>query len=177
MVLTKNIRSEEVLPQSYHRKYGAKFGMRAMNPSTFLGAQELVDHFCWDSITMNNWLWDGDRDESGLRIPGHEYYRNGYGLHDNGNALDFKPFYENGSSVGSIVLSTHLEILDNPELRADLMRLGVYRLEVCWLAVTWIHLDCEYTRGQEDLLFIDKRNRYSVEEYRKELIKRKIIVE
>lgn len=175
MKLTRNIRSEEVLPQSYYNQYGAKFGMRAMNPSTFLGAQDLTDYFDWDYITINNWLWGGDRDQSGLRIPGHKYYRNGYGLHDNGNAIDFVPSYGDDIPVGGTVLDVHKMLLKNPELREDLMDLGVYRLEVVWLAVTWIHLDCEYTPGQEDLIFVSKEDRYSVEEYRKELNKRNIL--
>ena len=169
MKLTNNIISQEVLPEAYHKRYGAKNGMRAINPSTFLGAQYLMDTFNWDSIHMNDWFWGGDFDERGLRIKGHDYYRNGYGLHDHGNALDFVPNID-GEDVADTVVSFHQTLIECPDIREELMRIGVYRVEVVWLANTWIHLDCEYTRNQKDLIFVSSDERFTLEEYSNEII-------
>jgi len=38
-------------------------------------------------VTINNWFWDGDRDASGLRIPGQKNYKP-YSQHSFGRAQD-----------------------------------------------------------------------------------------
>jgi len=173
MKLTKNIRSEEVLPEAYHKRYGAKNGMRAMNPSTFLTVQYLIDTFGWEYVEINTWLWGGVRDESGLRIKGHNYYRNGWGLHDNGNAIDFRPYYiKDGEKKYYPIIDIHKELLECTYIRDRMRALGVYRMEVAWLATTWIHLDCEYTRDQADLIFVSKDKKFSLGEYEKEIKER-----
>lgn len=76
---------QELVPKSVYLDRGGK-------------AWQLIDYRLIDNLnalrtqlgvpmTMNNWIWGGNRDQSGLRIPGQEYYRP-YSQHTYGRAAD-----------------------------------------------------------------------------------------
>ena len=89
------------------------------------------------SITVNDWLWDGDRDQSGLRVIGQEYYKP-YSQHTFGRATD---------SICEIPAQ---------EIR-ELIREGIYiKLphHACFEDnVSWLHMDVRNTANGSHYFF------------------------
>lgn len=92
-------------------------------------AQALRDRF--GELTINNWYHGGDREWSGLRIPGSPYYSK-FSQHSFGRAID--------------VISTKVTA---EEMRNDIRKnynfykhLGVTRIES---GTSWLHVDLGYS--------------------------------
>lgn len=84
-------------------------------------------------MTVNDWPWGGEYTDSGLRLPGSQYYIP-TSQHAHGRALDLKP---REVSVG--------------EVRQDITgRLRDYMCQVTGveLGVSWLHIDVRNTNGQ-----------------------------
>ena len=89
------------------------------------------------SLTVNNWLWEGPRQFSGLRTYGTKYYSK-YSQHSFGRAFD--------------VVSNHItaedmrqEILNNQEV---FPHVGAIEL-----GVSWLHFDVRNARGEGKEIF------------------------
>lgn len=176
MKLTENIDLREIVPYRIWQEEKGR-AIRKMNGNLILGVQAVFDFYnevadsygdCtprWEGIIMNTLWKGGNRDESGLRVEGHQYYRDGTGMHDNGNAIDFVPFAK-GYSAKELVKMFHEIAVQCPEI---LFGYGIWRIESILLADTWIHMDAMFSAEQmesQQIVFIDKTNRYSVDEYR-----------
>jgi hypothetical protein len=162
MQLTKNISLQEIVPRSIYNEYGQK-AVRFFSPGIIQGAQWIIDRHCIDKITINDWFFGGNRTQSGLRVEGQQYYREGFGAHDNGNALDMVSYNDNWLET---LRKIHVDAIENPLLYQDN---GIWRIEVLELANTWLHIDSIFTPNQKGVVFIDMKNRYTNLEYKQKL--------
>ena len=97
----------------------------------------LKKRFPEGTITINNWLWNGEYSQSGLRTAKSKYY-NAYSMHSMGKAADLKFSEYSTDEVRNDILNN---IDEYPYLRG-------LELETS----TWIHVDCR----NEDILIAFK---------------------
>lgn len=132
MYKCEHFRVEEFVPPAVYKKRGDK-AWQCMDRGLLMIMDDLRELF--DApITINNWVWGGDRQWSGLRTPDSSYYSN-TSQHAYGRAVDFlvkgidahtarkmidKWFKENKNGIANLVDSVTLE--EGP-------------------SITWVHLD------------------------------------
>ena len=74
----------ELVPPAYYQKYG-DYAHRYLDDRLLIVLDALRKRY--GPITVNNYQYGGDRTESGLRIPGQDYYRP-TSQHSHGRAAD-----------------------------------------------------------------------------------------
>lgn len=163
MKLTSNIDVRELVPKSMWLKHGAR-SIRFINAQLVFAMQWLIDRHELDAVYFNNWMYGGDKEQRGLRIPGQHYFR-GDGLHDTGNAFDFIPV-KKGYTLKEIIIKIHLDAAKNPELY---WMAGIWRIENIELASTWIHIDAMFSPNQHEVVFVDLTKRLTAFEYLQQL--------
>ena len=75
---------QELVSPEVYRARGEK-AWQLLDPRLLITIDSLRDEF--GPITINNWLWGGNRKYSGLRMPGEPYYSK-YSQHSYGRAAD-----------------------------------------------------------------------------------------
>lgn len=171
MQLTKNISLQEIVPEVIYNRYVNR-ALRLMSAQIIEGAQDVIDLMGWDYVVINTWHNGGDSHQRGLRIKGQNYYRDGMGAHDNGNAIDLIP-YQEGKTTVELIKEFHQKVSQD-WMPTILFEFGIRRIETINLASTWIHLDCLFNAEQYDrreIVFIDRSNRYYADEYREKFEK------
>jgi len=94
---------------------------------------QLKEDFPKGTISLNTWLWGGDRKASGIRMPESDYY-NFYSMHPWGKAGD-------ALFSGYFVETVRQYILDNPNKYPYVKGME--------LGTAWLHVD---TRNREKLI-------------------------
>ncbi len=129
---SKYFRIEELVPKHIYEKRGDK-AWELIDYGIILTIDKLKTIFPNGTITINNWVWNGDRQWSGLRTPESPYYSS-TSQHSYGRAVDILFSAYDNQEVAQYVL-------DNPSEFPFIK--GVER------GVSWCHLDC---RNRESVL-------------------------
>jgi len=77
---------EELVPKEVYQTRGDK-AWELLDPNMIKVLDRIKKKFPKGSMTVNNWLWNGDRNWSGLRTPESPYYSK-YSQHSFGRAFD-----------------------------------------------------------------------------------------
>ena len=159
MKLTANIDLREVVPKSFWeaKKHRA---VRFVDAGLVMAAQWMMRRYKWDSIMINDWMYGGQSEQRGLRIPGQKLYR-GDGAHDTGRALDIIP-RRGDENARDLVAEFHEHAATYPRLY---FANNIWRIETIQLAPTWIHIDSIIWPDQKEVAFIDMTTRYSPQVY------------
>jgi len=127
--LSKNLWLHEYIDEKLYREYEAKNQLYKLvwrlDSRLIIADQLLRDKF--GSITINNWMYDGDRNWSGLRTPESPYYSEN-SQHSFGRASD-KLFKVDASVVIKYIQDNYESIFK---------ALGIGGLEI---RATWVHWD------------------------------------
>lgn len=128
---SKYFKIEELVPKEVFKARGDK-AWELLDPSMISLLDKIKEQFPKGTMTVNNWLWGGDRNWSGLRTPDSPYYSK-YSQHSFGRAFDAVFSAYSAKEVREYVLSN----LDQfPELRGIEM------------GIEWLHCD---VRNSEEL--------------------------
>lgn len=113
------------MPQHVFEARGEK-AIELMDSRIVETADTLKEYFPKGTITINNWLWGGARNWSGLRTPGSPYYRP-YSQHSFGRAIDalFSDYD---------IAEIRKFIRDNPD--------KFPYINFIEMNVSWLHADC-----------------------------------
>ena len=84
--IPKHFKIQELVDRETYNKYGER-SIQFMDARIVRTADKIREYF-GKSMTINNWLWDGDREWSGLRTPKSPYYST-HSQHSFGRAIDF----------------------------------------------------------------------------------------
>lgn len=110
----KFFRAEELVSRETFRLLGAHRVFRYIDSRVLMMADKLAAKFNFDddgkrigTTTINNWLWNGNRQYSGLRMPGEPHFKP-FSDHTYGRALDMV-----FSSVTAVQVRDYIE--DNPD--------------------------------------------------------------
>jgi len=82
----KHFKIHEFVNQGTYTKYGDS-SIRFMDARIVITADKIREYF-GSKMTINNWMWGGDRQWSGLRTVESPYYST-YSQHSFGRAIDF----------------------------------------------------------------------------------------
>lgn len=134
--LTTNLYLDEYIPEQLYRKYenNPQILIAMLDKRMVLADQSLRNKF--GPETINNWWHGGDRDESGIRIPGHKHY-SPTSQHAFGRASD-KIFRD--------VLASEVRTY----IKAHFRELGITAIED---NVSWVHSDTRWVQGNSLLVF------------------------
>ncbi len=151
----KHFRVEELVSRKTFETLGAARILRYFDSRILEMADKLAAHFCYDadgkkigSATINNWVFGGKRQYSGLRLPGEPEFKQ-WSDHSFGRALD-------------IVFSTATadEVRDHIEANPQLYPYITFIEEGA--RITWLHISCANPIGfgvrlknENSLLFWD----------------------
>jgi len=141
---SKYFKAHELVDRETYKKYGER-SFRFIDPRLIETIDQLKEDFSNGTITINNYLWKGDRANSGLRLPGSEYHST-YSQHSFGRAVDMIFSRYSTKRVRKHIL----ENLDKyPHVKG---------LEIA----SWLHID---TRNEDSIVIFDKANKlYTIEE-------------
>jgi hypothetical protein len=125
--LSKNFYADEFLPKAMYEKYPDWMIIRRIPPHVVALMQAVRDRH--GARTINNWWHGGDRDQSGLRLPGQSYYKE-MASHSWCGAVD------------SIGITPVEEIWEDMEKNYTEVwqPLGLTAIEI-GLSITWLHAD------------------------------------
>ena len=121
----KYFRIEELVDPETFEKYGER-SLTFLDPRILI-TLDAIRVFFGRPITVNNWLWGGNRKWSGLRTKESTYY-SPYSQHSFGRAIDF---VVSGISAEDV----QKKILEHQELFPHVTRMEKGTL-------TWTHIDC-----------------------------------
>lgn len=133
---SKYFKIQELVGKDIYDRRGEK-AWELLNPNLITLVDRVKKAFPQGTMTINNWLWKGDRSESGLRTGDSDYY-SPTSQHSLGNAIDCVFSYYSTDIVRDYIRSNLKEF---PELRG---------VEV---DVSWLHVD---VRNREDLLVFNR---------------------
>ena len=161
MKVSKNFSAQEILPKHWWLTHGPS-GLRVMD-KRIIDANQAVRDRQGKGRKVNDWASGGNRNQSGLRVPGMSHY-NLLSMHSWGKALD---------SISNTIPHEELweDIITNPD---DFWEMGFTCIESINRAPTWLHGDCrtfDYIGDPiEELQIIEKvegvwRN-FSVDEWK-----------
>lgn len=131
-IKSKYFRLEELVPESLFKKYGEKC-WDFLDPRLLESIDTIKERFPKGTITINNWLWNGNRNWSGIRTEDSPYYSFS-SMHSWGKAVDmiFKSYTPD---------EVRQDIIDNPELYPHIKGLE--------MNISWVHID---VRSRTELL-------------------------
>ena len=131
-IKSKHFRLEELVPKELFNKYGEKC-WDFLDPRLLESIDTVKERFPEGTITINNWLWNGNRNWSGIRTPNSSYYSQS-SMHSWGKAVDMIFSKYSPDEVRQ-------DIIDNPDIYPHIKGLE--------LDITWVHLD---VRNRKELL-------------------------
>jgi len=117
---------QEFVPEHIYLKRGEK-AWELIDDRLILTAETLKGLFPQGTMTINNWLWAGNRTESGLRTPESKYYSE-TSQHSFGRAIDCI-----FSEYSAQEVRTY--IIDNPGLFPYITGIEDYN------GMGWVHID------------------------------------
>lgn len=136
----KHFKPEELVSRAAFEKLGAARVLRYFDPRILMMADKLAELFNYDhngkkigSATINNWLWGGNRQFSGLRLPGEPHYKE-FSDHSFGRALDIVFSAIDAQSVRDF-------IEDNAEMFPYITFIEEGS------SITWLHISCSNLAG------------------------------
>lgn len=136
----KHFKAEELVSKATFAKLGASRVFRYFDPRILITADKLAERFNFDptgkkigSASINNWLWKGDFQYSGLRMPGEPHYKE-FSDHSYGRALDIRFSALDAQSVRDYI-EAHPE--EFPYI--TFIEEGS--------SVTWLHISCSNLSG------------------------------
>lgn len=86
LIKSKHFRIEELVPKGTFEELGEQ-AWELIHPDLIEMIDLIKEHFPEGSCTINNWLWNGQRNWSGLRTPDSPYYSK-TSQHTLGKAVD-----------------------------------------------------------------------------------------
>ena len=121
---SKHFEIHELVPQYIHNTYGNK-AWRFIDPRLIETIDTLKEAFPLGTMTINNYLWGGNRNWSGLRTPRSDYFSE-TSMHSQGKAVDM---------VFSEYESEHIRnyIIKNPNIFPHIRGLE--------MGISWVHID------------------------------------
>lgn len=136
----KHFRAEELVSKAAFQKLGAARVFRYFDPKILMMADKLAELFNFDhngkkigSATINNWLWNGNRQYSGLRLPGEPHYKE-FSDHSFGRALDIV-----FSSIDAQSVRDYIEAHPQDFPYITFVEEGS--------SITWLHISCSNLAG------------------------------
>jgi len=124
MYQCKHFKIQELVPPHIYDKRGDK-AWELLDERALITLDHLRDHF-GVAITINNWLWGGDRKWSGLRTPDSPHYSE-TSQHSYGRAFDCL-------FQGLDTQTVRTEIINNKDIFGFITGIE--------LGVSWLHFDC-----------------------------------
>lgn len=134
--ICKSFRIEELVSEKTYSDRGVR-AWQMFDDKILITIDAIKARFPQGSMTINNWLWSGDRQYSGYREPGSPWYSQ-YSMHSFGKAMD-SVF----SDYDTEEVRTY--VLNNPEEFSYVTGIE--------MGVSWLHVDC---RNSYDLLKFGK---------------------
>ena len=122
-----SFKTQELVPKHIYQKRGEK-AIELINPLLIDSLNQLKQDFPSGSITVNNWLWGGSRNWSGLRTPGSPDYSE-TSQHSVGNGADCKFSEYDEADVRAYIIA-------NPKKYPHVKGVEDFA------GMTWVHLDC-----------------------------------
>ena len=123
-MISKYFKVQELVPEHIYLARGEK-AWELIDDRVISTIDTLKERFPKGTMTINNWLWGGDREWSGLRTSDSPYY-SWTSQHSFGRAIDAVfSAYE--------VEEVRQDIIDNPEVYPYIKGLE--------LEVSWLHID------------------------------------
>lgn len=126
MIKSKHFDIREYVPPETYLARGEKAWM-LIDPRLIV-VMDVIREELKAAITINDWMWGGDRLWSGLRLAGSPYY-SGYSQHTFGRATDFLVKGYTANEVRAIIV----RLFKQGKLPVKGLRLE--------LKVSWVHLD------------------------------------
>lgn len=122
---SKYFKVEEFVPPEMIEKKGSQKCWEYLDENLLKTFDQLKEDFPKGTISINTWLWGGDRIDSGIRLPSSKYY-NPYSMHSWGKA---------GDALFSEYPSNEVReyIMANPSKYPHVKGLE--------LGTSWVHLD------------------------------------
>ena len=142
MYIPKYFKPQELVPRSVYEDRGEK-SYQLIDDRLLRIADFLRERF--GSITVNNWSYGGNRTQSGLRIPGQQYYRP-YSQHTFGRALDMI-FNERSAQ------SVRLWLRNNQDFICKNFQITGFTVEE---NVSWLHIDLRNNRKGYNSIYAPK---------------------
>lgn len=136
--LTKNLYLDEYIPKDLYLEWYLKkphYLVGLLDERVIMADQRLRDHF--GSVTINNWIHDGNRQWSGLRLPQCSEY-SFFSQHTWGRASD-KIFKD----------ATAEEVREYIKEVWQLLRITCIED-----AVSWVHSDVRFVNNGKELLIV-----------------------
>ena len=134
---SKYFKIHEFVPKKMHKRYGQK-AWRYVPAALIELADALKEEFKHGRITINNYMWGGSREWSGIRTPESPWYSYG-SQHSFGNAIDMK-FSDYGAD------EVRKWILDNIDKFPMIKGLEI--------GTTWVHADI---RNEDTVILFDAK--------------------
>lgn len=131
-IKSKHFRLEELVPKELFKKYGEKC-WDFLDPRLLESIDIIKERFPEGTITINNWVWNGDRNWSGIRTSDSPYYSQS-SMHSWGKAVDMIFSKYDPDEVRK-------DIIDNPDIYPHIKGLE--------LDISWVHID---VRNRTELL-------------------------
>lgn len=136
----KFFKVEELVSKATFQKLGAARVLRYFDPRILITADQLANKFCFDeknkkvgTATINNWLWNGPYQYSGLRMPGEPEYKP-FSDHSFGRALDIK-----FSAISAQDVRDYIEANPNEFPYITFIEEGE--------TISWLHISCSNLAG------------------------------
>lgn len=129
---SKYFKIQELVSKETYNARGER-AWQLIDPYLIMTIDKLKEVFPKGTITINNWLWGGDRNESGLRVHGMKHY-SPYSMHSFGKAIDAIFSHYKTEEVRQ-------HIIDNPKEFPYIKGIE--------LGVSWLHID---TRNLDEVL-------------------------
>lgn len=136
----RHFKPEEFVSRKTYGLLGETRVLRYLDPRILMTADALADHFCFDengkkigTATINNWCFDGQRQYSGLRMPGEPHYKQ-FSDHSFGRALD-------------IIFSTATAQEVRDYIEANPQKFPYITFVEEGDSITWLHIGCSNTAG------------------------------
>ena len=129
---SKHFEIHELVPQYIYNKYGEK-AWRFIDPRLIETIDTIKEVFPLGKATINNYVWGGNRNWSGLRTPRSDYYSE-TSMHSQGKAVDIVFTEYNVEHVRKYIIK-------NPDIFPYIKGLE--------MDIHWLHLD---TRNEDTLV-------------------------
>lgn len=123
-MISKHFKIQELVPEVIYKKRGDR-AWELLNPQLLETIDTIKERFPDGSMSINTWLWNGNRHWSGLRTPDSPYYSN-TSQHSYGNAIDAVFSKYTAEEVRQ-------DIIDNPDIYPHVKGIET--------DISWLHID------------------------------------
>jgi len=135
---SKHFEIQELIPKEVYDIHGQNAWVFVC-PKLIASIDTIKERFPEGTMTINNWLWGGDREWSGLRTPDSKWYSK-----TSQHSLDLKKLIFKATDSVFSKYETDIirqDIINNPDIYPHIKGIE--------LGVSWLHID---TRERESLL-------------------------